>query len=149
MTTKKDSKTKTITKESQNTYENNGNCLKCGCQLITFSPEYRNEDGTIRFVPCSDCFPEEYEREKRRYIQIVRQKRIEKRFGESCLSPRFLVKTFENFDASDSNDKKLILGKCRKFAEDFPEKQKKAHGLPLWGLAVQGKATWRLLLLKK
>jgi len=137
MAAAKDSKTSATM--SPNISGDEGNCPKCGCSLRVFGAEYRDENGALRYEPCPDCFPEEHEREKSRYTQIARQKRIERLLGESCLSPRFVSRTFENFDASGSADKKRILDECRRFAQEFPDRQRKGTWLAFMGPCGTGK----------
>lgn len=115
-------KKKQSTTTSPSIYVSDDFCIQCGKPARVFLYAYENPDpdGGDILCPCPECFPDQLEALTRKYRQIIHQRKVERLLGESQLSPRFQVKTFENYDVSGTPQKEAIFYECKSFAEDFP-----------------------------
>ena len=119
----------------QNTCKDDS-CAKCGVSLRYFPYDY-STTGLI-YEPCKDCFPEVWERACKEVTKRVKQAKVRCLMAECMLSPRFKAKTFDNFKA-DSPAQKKVFEAAKRFAENFPECQKKGTWLAFLGKCGTGK----------
>jgi len=126
-------KAKEITATYQNTYKGDS-CSKCGKSLRVFF----NKNSESIYEPCKDCFPEEWERLRKEVTAQVKQNKVRDLMEGCMLSPRFKLKTFDNYTVDLPAQKKVLeVSKC--FAENFPKCQEKGTWIAFLGKCGTGK----------
>jgi len=128
-----DQKAKETTMTYQNTYKGS-RCIKCGKLLRVLCWE----NSKLIYEPCQDCFPEEREM-ARKYIIAQRKQDKVRDLMEGCmLSPRFKLKTFDNFKVALPAQRKALEA-SKRFAVDFPKCQEKGTWMAFLGKCGTGK----------
>lgn len=120
---------------SQGIYRGN-RCTKCGIPLRE-TPSFSKTSEWI-CEPCPDCFPEKWEEASKKYAAQIEQNKVHDLMEGCQLSPRFKRKTFDNFEA-DLSAQKRVFEASKRFAENFPECQKKGTWLIFLGKCGTGK----------